>query len=154
MDQLTEIAEKLEEIAEDFEFLGDWEERYRYLIDLGDQLPGLPDSAKTEEFRVQGCTSNVWLVGAVAGQGDSARLQLTADSDARIVRGLVWLLLAAYQDQRPEEVLNFPIESFFARLGLDKHLSRSRSNGLRSMVARIRALAEASLDSPSRDAEA
>lgn len=147
MSQSSEIAAKLDEIVEDFEFLGDWEERYRYLIELGDKLEGLPPEAKTEDHRVQGCTSNVWLVSRVEGASESARIRLRADSDARIVRGLVWLLLAAYDGESPRDVLEFPIEEFFRKLGLDKHLSRSRANGLRSMVGRIRSLCEACLAS-------
>ena len=132
------IDERVADVIEDFEFLDAWEDRYRYLIEMGDKLPPFPDEQKVEENRVQGCTSNVWMVEKIDGEGAAARLHLQADSDARIVRGLVALLLLVYDDQPVAAAGDYPVEDLFERLGLEKHLSRSRANGLRSMVRRIR----------------
>lgn len=131
----------LDELVEDFEFLDAWEDRYRYIIELGDELEQMPDSLKIEEHRVQGCVSNVWLVLDVE-PGDPPRIRFTADSDSQIVRGLVSILLMLCSGRTAQEIEALDIESIFERLELGKHLSRSRSNGLHSMIKRIRRLAE------------
>ncbi len=131
----------IDELVDDFEFLDAWEDRYRYIIELGDELEAMPAKLKTEENRVQGCVSNVWLVIHVP-PGDPPTIQFVADSDSQIVRGLVAILLMLCSGRTPREVLAMDIESLFDRLELGKHLSRSRSNGLHSMIKRIRRLAE------------
>ena len=131
----------LDELVEDFEFLDAWEDRYRYIIELGDELEQMPDSLKVEEHRVQGCVSNVWLVLDVE-PGDPPRIRFIADSDSQIVRGLVSILLMLCSGRTAQEIQALDIESIFERLEFGKHLSRSRSNGLHSMIKRIRRLAE------------
>lgn len=129
-----------EEILESLAFFDGWEDRYRYLIDLGRQLPEIPAELKREEALVRGCQSQVWLHSRV----EKERLHFSIDSDALIVRGLVALVLAAYEGKTPAEILCFDIDGYFARLDLLRHLSPTRGNGLRAMVARIRAIAAAS----------
>jgi cysteine desulfuration protein SufE len=131
----------LEELVEDFEFLDAWEDRYRYIIELGDELEKMPETLKTEQNRVLGCVSNVWLVLNVE-PGDPPRIRFIADSDSQIVRGLVAILLMLCSGRTAREIQSLDIESIFERLELGKHLSRSRSNGLHSMIKRIRRLAE------------
>jgi cysteine desulfuration protein SufE len=131
----------IEEIIDNFEFLGDWEERYRYIIDLGKQLDGLDDAFKTEENKVRGCMSQVWFTSNVE-DGDPPRIFFNADSDATIVRGLIAILLIVYSGKTPAEIRETDIKSLFERLGLSAHLSPSRSNGFFSMVSRIRGEAE------------
>lgn len=132
----------LEQILEDFEALEPGEERYRYLIDLGKDLPGLPDELKVEENRILGCLSRVWLVADPVEDG-VRRLHLRADSDAFIVRGLIAIVLAMYQDRTAAEILAVDTNAIFASIGLDQHLSMGRRNGLHSMVQRVRAMAAA-----------
>lgn len=127
-----------EELVENFEFLGDWEERYRYIIDLGKQLKPLEDSERIEDNIVRGCQSQVWLV---RDHDVDAKLQFRADSDAFIVRGLLAVVLTAFDDKSPTDILAFDAKDFFARLGLDQHLSPSRANGLHSIVEKIRTIA-------------
>ncbi len=128
----------IEEIVETFEFLDDWEEKYRLVIDLGKSLPVMPEHQRSEEHLVRGCQSQVWLyVDVVDG-----RLQLTMDSDAFIVRGLIYIILAALNDKSPESALAVDMQSLFSRLQLLEHLSATRGNGLVAMIARISELAE------------
>jgi len=131
----------IEELLGEFEDFDTWEERYRYIIELGAELDDLPPEFRTEEHRVQGCISNVWLVIAVQ-PNDPPLIQFRADSDSQIVRGLVAILLMLCSGRPAKEILALDIESVFERLELRKHLSRSRSNGLHSMIKRIRTLAE------------
>ena len=131
----------LDDIVEDFEFLDVWEDRYRYIIELGDELEEMPENLKTEANRVQGCVSNVWLVLRIE-PGAPPRIRFIADSDSQIVRGLVAILLMLCSGRTAKEIQSLDIESIFERLDLGKHLSRSRSNGLHSMIKRIRRLAE------------
>ena len=126
-----------EDIVETFDFLDDWEDRYRHVIDLGKEMPPLDDSFKVPALKVQGCASQVWLRPMV--QGD--RFDFQGDSDAMIVRGLVAILHALYAGLSLEEVRAVDAAAELARLGLDEHLSSQRSNGLRSMVERIRKIA-------------
>jgi cysteine desulfuration protein SufE len=128
----------LEKILDDFAFLDEWEDRYRYVIELGKQLPDLPDSQKTSENKVQGCASQVWLVSHVNdGSGDPV-MTFDGDSDAHIVRGLVAIVLAAYSGRHASQVAATDAIEIFDRIGLVEHLSSQRANGLRSMVKRIR----------------
>ena len=130
----------IESITDTFAFFDDWEDRYRYLIDLGRGLEGLEESDKTEENRVQGCVSNVWMVTTVRA-GDPVRLEFRADSDTHIVRGLVAILLTVYSGKSPDQILAIDIRGLFEDLELGSHLSPSRSNGFFSMVERIKGTA-------------
>ncbi len=129
------IDDALTELAETFDFLGDWEERYRHVIDLGRDLAPLSEAERSEANKVRGCASQVWLV---TEPGVDGALNFRGDSDAHIVRGLIALLTGLYSGRRPAEILAFDAPAAFARLGLDGALSRQRANGLASMVARIR----------------
>lgn len=135
----TPLPATLDEIREAFGFFDGWEDKYRFVIDLGKSLPDLDAAFKTEENLVRGCQSQVWLVGRF--DAASGQLQLALDSDAHIVRGLVAIVLAAYQGRTPAEVTAFDIEGLFKELDLLTHLSASRGNGLRAMVTRVVALA-------------
>ncbi len=137
---MTELT--VDRIIQNFEILGDWEERYRYVIDLGRKLPELDEKYKTEGNRVKGCVSNVWLITRVV-EDDPDILEFEADSDAHIVRGLVAILLCAYSGKKANEILAVDIRDIFQQLDLEKHLSPSRSNGFFSMVERIQRLAKA-----------
>ena len=128
-----------DDIVESLSFFDSWEDRYRYIIDLGRELPELPEDRRTDDRLVRGCQSQVWIDVARA----DGRLQLLADSDAFIVKGLLAVVLAAYNNKDPDAVLAFDIDGYFDRLGLLQHLSPTRGNGLRAMVARIRDIAAA-----------
>ncbi len=139
----------LEQIVEDFEFLEDWEDRYRYVIELGRTLDDMPGSDKTDANKVQGCVSQVWLTYSVDPiDPEDPILHFKGDSDAHIVRGLVAIMLAACSGQKASQVVGFDENALFARLGLIEHLTPQRANGLRSMVKRIKAEAAASLAKP------
>ncbi|MGK6315278.1 SufE family protein [Neorhizobium sp. DT-125] len=127
----------LEQIIDDFAFLDEWEDRYRYVIELGKELPDLPDEKKTSENKVQGCASQVWLVSHIDGGADPV-MTFEGDSDAHIVRGLVAIVLAVYSGKRASEIAATDAIEIFDRIGLVEHLSSQRANGLRSMVKRIR----------------
>lgn len=129
-----------DDVIDDLEFLDDWEERYRYIIDLGKQLPPMPEALRTEERFVRGCQSQVWLVTDYDRQED--RLYLAVESDALIVRGLAAIVLIALNRKSPAQVAAYDMEAFFERLDLIRHLSPTRGNGLRSMVARVKREAE------------
>lgn len=129
--------ETLDELKDNFDLFEDWEERYRYLIDLGRKLPKVDDSLKTDEFIVRGCTSQVWLIPEI--KDDTLHFQ--ADSDAHIVRGLIAVLMAAFQGQKLSDVKTIDIEQAFREIGLDQHLSPNRRNGFFSMVEKIQSLA-------------
>ncbi|MEO1000118.1 MAG: SufE family protein [Pseudomonadota bacterium] len=136
-------ARSFDEIAEDMEFLDEWEDRYRYVIELGKAMDPLPEGERTGLTKVDGCASQVWLVPEVEGAGPAARLAFRGDSDAMIVRGLIAVLLALYNGRTSDEALALDAPGAFARLGLDQHLSAQRSNGLRAMTQRIRDIAAA-----------
>lgn len=127
-------TEAFEEIAETFEFLDDWEDRYRHVIDLGKAFPPLDDSFKVPALKVQGCASQVWLRPMLA----DGRFDFQGDSDAMIVRGLIAVLHALYAGVPISEVAAVDAPAELARLGLNEHLSSQRSNGLRAMMDRIR----------------
>lgn len=130
-----------DELIENFSLFDDWEDRYRYLIDLGRKLEPLPDDAKTEDTRVEGCVSQVWMVSRV-DDGDPPRIRFDADSDSQIVKGLIAVLKAVYDGKTRDEILAADIDGVFAQLGLDKHLSPNRRNGFQAMVQRIKSWAE------------
>jgi cysteine desulfuration protein SufE len=130
----------IDELIEEFDDLGDWEAQCDLLIDLGFELPPFPADEKTEANRVHGCQSMVWLIANVTQDGEPT-IELLADSDAMIVKGLITVLLAAFSGRGPQEILDTDIEGIFTRLGLDRHLSSARKNGLYGMVKRIRAIA-------------
>lgn len=136
-----------EDIAETFEFLDDWEDRYRHVIELGRAMDPLDDAFKVPATKVDGCASQVWLRPVISGQGADAVFDFQGESDAMIVRGLIAVLHALYSGLTMAEVLNVDAGGELARLGLNDHLSAQRSNGLRAMVERIRLVAgEASGD--------
>ena len=137
---MADIDSVLADLVEEFDLLGDWEERYRYVIELGKDLAPLTDAERTDDHKVRGCASQVWLV--TAREADGA-LGFRGDSDAHIVRGLIAILLRLYSGHTPAEILAFDIKTAFETLGLTGALSSQRSNGLASMVARIRQDAEA-----------
>jgi cysteine desulfuration protein SufE len=130
----------LDAIRSDFALLDDWEDRYRYVIELGRGLPPLPDALRTEANKVRGCASQVWLASSTrpAAAGGAARLEFLGDSDAHIVRGLIAILFAMYQGKTPDQILAVDARAGFAELGLAEHLTPQRSNGFFSMVERIR----------------
>jgi len=135
--------DRLSEIRDDFALLDDWEDRYRYVIELGRQLPELPEAMRTEANKVRGCASQVWIATRIDDDNGVRRLHFVGDSDAHIVRGLIAILFALYQDATPDDILKLDPQSVFTEFGLAEHLTQQRSNGLASMVARIRADAAA-----------
>jgi cysteine desulfuration protein SufE len=138
----------IDEIISNFEFLDDWEERYRYLIELGRLMEPLPGEAYSDANKVQGCASQVWLQTHVDSSNGKPVLHLLGDSDAHIVRGLVALLLSLYDGKTPAEALSTDALALFKELGLSEHLTPQRSNGVRSMVERIRRDAQMALVRP------
>ena len=139
---MSAIDDKLTDLADEFDLLGDWEERYRYVIELGRELAPLVDAERSEANKVRGCASQVWLVTEPQSDGS---VVFRGDSDAHIVRGLIAVLLRLYSGHTPNDILAFDIQGAFAKLGLAGHLSAQRSNGLASMATRIRRDAEALL---------
>ena len=137
--------EAFETIVDDFAFLEDWEDRYRYVIELGKDMPPLDDAQKVPTTKVEGCASQVWLVPHVEGQGADAKISFDGDSDAMIVRGLIAVLRALFNGLPASEIARIDAQAQMARLGLDQHLSSQRSNGLRAMIARIRSIATSSV---------
>ena len=139
---MTEIAE----IIDNFSILDDWDDRYRYLIELGRELPALSAAAHNDANKVQGCASQVWLDTSVRPNGaDGPTLTFEGDSDAHIVRGLIAILLATYSGKPARHILGTDAIALFEKLGLKEHLTPQRSNGFRSMVERIRSDAQAAL---------
>ena len=136
---MTAIDDTLRDLADEFDVLGDWEERYRYVIELGRELSPLSEAERSDANKVRGCASQVWLVTEPAADGT---LRFRGDSDAHIVRGLIALLLRLYSGRSPEDILAFDAKRGFEQLGLSGALSAQRSNGLASMVTRIRRDAE------------
>ena len=129
---------ELDEIRDAFAFFDAWEDKYKFVIDLGKDLPDLNEADKTPGNLVRGCQSQVWLVTELRG----GLMHLAIDSDAHIVRGLIAIILAAFQDRPPAAIRTFDIDGLFAELDLLRHLSPVRGNGLRAMVRRIRQEAE------------
>jgi cysteine desulfuration protein SufE len=136
----------IDDILDNFSFLDDWDDRYRYVIELGKTLTPLNEATRTEANKVQGCASQVWLVTNTRPDGASGPiLTFVGDSDAHIVRGLIAILFALYSGKPARDVLNIDALAVFDQIGLREHLTPQRSNGLRSMVERIRADARAAL---------
>ncbi|MCX7042406.1 MAG: SufE family protein [Gammaproteobacteria bacterium] len=131
-------AEAQQAIADEFAFFGDWSERYQYLIDLGRRLPPFPEEWKTEANRLQGCQSMVWIVP----EGDASRLEFHAISDSSIVSGLIYLALRVYSGRSAAEILA-TTPDYIEKIGLSKHLSPTRSNGMAALLAFIQARAAA-----------
>ncbi|AWN15730.1 SufE family protein [Salinisphaera sp. LB1] len=128
------MDDRVEQLKTTFEMLPDWEERYRYIIDLGRKLEPLEDAERNEATRVRGCMSQVWLV---ADEADDDKLHFRGDSDAHIVRGLIGVLLMIYSDKTPREIAETDINQIFADLNLEQHITMNRRNGLYSMVETI-----------------
>jgi cysteine desulfuration protein SufE len=126
-----------EDILDTLGFFDSWEDRYKYIIDLGKDLPPMPASLHTEDRLVRGCQSQVWIDTRL----EDGRLQLSVDSDAFIVKGLLGLVLAAYNNKTPSDIIDFDIDAYFEQLDLLRHLSPSRGNGLRAMVKRVQDIA-------------
>ncbi|WP_417384729.1 SufE family protein [Gimesia sp.] len=139
---ITQNMITIDELIEEFGFLNDWEERCDFLIDLGFELPAMPESEKTEANRVHGCQSMVWLTTELKNTEGQNVLHINADSDALIVKGLIAVLLAIYNDKTPEEILNTDVRQYFSQLQLDKYLSSQRKNGLFGMVERVQSEAK------------
>jgi cysteine desulfuration protein SufE len=136
----SSAAQAQQDIADEFAFFGDWSERYQYLIDLGRKLPPFPDDWKTEENRVHGCQSMVWLVPS----GDAARMHFDAASDSAIVSGLIALVLRVYSDRPAAEIVATE-PAFIQAIGLARHLSPTRSNGLAAMLSKLKGYAATAL---------
>ena len=132
----------VDDLVENFELLGEWEERYRYLIDLGRKLPPMPETDHSEAHKVRGCMSQVWLTHQVK-PGPPLTLEFQGDSDSHLVKGLIALLLLLTSGKTAQEILNTDIATIFTRLGLENHITMNRRNGFYSMVERIRAMAAA-----------
>ncbi len=126
-----------EDITDTLSFFDSWEDRYKYIIDLGKELPPMEEAKKNDDHIVRGCQSQVWIDFQ---QRDGA-VFFEVDSDAFIVKGLLGVVLAAYNGKKPAQILNFDVEAYFEEIGLVKHLSPTRGNGLRAMVKKIRAIA-------------
>ena len=131
-----------EDIADTFDFLDDWEDRYRHVIELGKAMPAMEDAVKVPATKVDGCASQVWILPQIEGEGAKAKFHFKGDSDAMIVRGLIAILHALYDGLSVDEVVKVDAGGELARLGLNDHLSSQRSNGLRAMIERIRILAQ------------
>ena len=138
---MNEVAKAQAEVIEEFAFFEDWMDRYQYLIDMGRKLPELSEADRIDANRIKGCQSQVWMIAEASGD----RLRFRAISDAAIVSGLIALLLRIYSDRRPRDILDTPPD-FVKALGLESHLSPTRSNGLASMLAAIRGFAQERLE--------
>ena len=136
------MSATIDSIREDFSFLDDWEDRYRYIIELGAGLSPYPEAARDDAHKVPGCVSQVWLHTSL-GAGSDPVITFLGDSDAHIVRGLVAIVLAQFSGRKASEILATDAEATLREFGLDEHLTPQRANGLRSMIQRIRREAEA-----------
>ena len=128
----------IDELEENFAFFENWEEKYQYVIDLGNKLEPLADSFKTEQWKVQGCQSQVWLVP----QFTDGIFHFRGDSDAVLVRGIIAIILLIYNDKTPQQIKSIDVMEIFAKLGLEENLTPSRRNGMLSMVAKIKQYAD------------
>ncbi|WP_417711480.1 SufE family protein [Roseibium aggregatum] len=136
----------LSDILETFDFLDDWEDRYKYLIDLGKEMPDLSEAEKTDANKVRGCVSQVWLITTIEKNSEGEPvLSFRGDSDALIVQGLVAIVTCLFSGKTAQDILDTDVEGIFAKLGLQEHLTPQRSNGLKSMVGRIRSDAQGAL---------
>ncbi len=132
----------IDELVDNFALMDDWEDRYKYLIDLGGTLPDMPEALKTDSSKVRGCMSQVWMI---LGWDEAGRLSILADSDAQIVRGLIAVVFAVFATRTHAEIKAIDVEKTFAELGLDQHLSPNRRNGFFSMVERVKAFTAAAV---------
>lgn len=133
-----------EDIIDDLSFFDDWEDKYKYIIDLGKSLPAFDDAWRTSERLVKGCQSSVWIQpGSEQDAVKGEVLTFAVDSDAIIVRGLLGVVMAAFNHKTPQDILDFDISAYFEALDLERHLSPTRGNGLRSIVNRIKSIAQA-----------
>ena len=132
------MTEKAAELIEAFEFLEDWENRYEYLIELGRKLPPFPDDQKTDANLVRGCQSQVWVTAQALPDGT---IQINADSNSAITKGIVAILQTVYSGEKPRDILGFDMDGLMQKLELDAHLSPARRNGLAGMITRIKTLA-------------
>lgn len=139
----TAIELTIGAIADDFALFSDWEERYGYVLELGRALPGMPADARTEQARVRGCASQVWMTSA--RDPATGALTFQGDSDAHIVRGLIAILLKIFSNRAPQEILSVDPQAVFTRLGLSEALTAQRANGMAAMIKRIQADAAAAL---------
>jgi len=135
----------IDSLIDDFSFLDDWEDRYRYVIELGKELTPLSEAEHSAANKVQGCVSQVWLVTEPHAQGNDPVIEFRGDSDAFIVRGLIAIVLRIYSGKSAREILSIEARDIFERLGLNEHLSPQRSNGLYSMVERVKSDAAAAI---------
>jgi cysteine desulfuration protein SufE len=133
----------IDKILQNFALLDDWEDRYRYVIELGKELEPLPEVVRTQENKVRGCASQVWLWTRVDDRQTPPHLIFVGDSDAHIVRGLVAIAIALFNDKTPAEIRATDADAVFDQIGLKEHLTAQRSNGLKALVDRIRADADA-----------
>ena len=140
----TAASMTIEELIEEFDDLSDWADQCEVLIDMGRELPNMPPELKTEETKVHGCQSNVWMVASVSDD-ECRKIELTADSDAMIVRGLLTVIIMVYSGRTAQEINDTDIKAIFSRLGLDRHLSTARKNGLGGMVNRVQTIAKETL---------
>jgi cysteine desulfuration protein SufE len=146
IDELTRVTMTIDEIRDNFALLDDWDDRYRYVIELGRTLDPMPEEEHSAANKVQGCASQVWLSKKMDRAGDEEpRLHYLGDSDAHIVRGLIAILLTLYSGRTPKEILETDAVTLFDEFGFREHLTPQRSNGLRSMIERIRADARETL---------
>ena len=139
MDRPITLPDSIDDIVENFSFLEDWEDRYCYLIELGNALTPVPEDQMIDANKVQGCVSQVWLISELA----DGKLHFNGASDAHIVRGLVAVALSIFSDKTPEEISELDEQETFIAIGLSEHLTPQRSNGLKSLVAKIKATAQA-----------
>ena len=142
MTMASEFPPPQAELLETFEELDDWEDRYEFILDIGRELPAMDSQIKTEANKVHGCMSTVWLAleGVENDDSDGPTINIVADSDSMIVKGLIVVLLSLYNGKTPQQAINEDPQDFFKRLGLNQHLSPNRRNGLFSMVGRVREL--------------
>lgn len=139
----------VEQLIEDFAFLDDWEDRYRHVIELGRDLPPLPEADHNAASKVMGCASQVWITSQVSGDPSNPLLHFTGDSDALIVKGLIAIAFLMYSGRTAQQILATDSAAILAKLGLSDHLTPQRSNGFRSMIERIRSDARAALQASS-----
>jgi cysteine desulfuration protein SufE len=145
MDATPEQSLSIDQVVADFELLDDWEDRYRYVIELGRGLSPLPDAERTDANKVRGCASQVWLSTHESSRDGRLRLLFRGDSDALIVKGLVAIVIALFDGKTPDEIRKLDAEALFSQLDLRSHLTTQRSNGLRALVDRIKTDADAAL---------
>lgn len=135
----------IDKIIENFSYLDEWEDRYKYVIELGKELEPMPEALQVDANKVRGCSSQVWLFTKVVEVGDQKRLHFLGNSDAHIVRGLVSITLSMFNDKTPGEIVALDVEGIFKEIQLREHISAQRSNGLSSMLLRIKSDAQAAL---------